>query len=226
MKIATWNLMRPNSKSVIRNAVYADTLNTIDPDIIILTETNSLISFGNKYFITTTEPLPKIHDDYEYADGENRVTILSKFPFARKFLTADKYTSVCAETSTPFGNLIVYGTIIGFLGGKHESFESDFEKQISDLDEISQHGNLCLGGDMNISFSGYTYPSHIVREKTKKIFERLSLTNLTGHFENCVLHTIISNKFLLNKKATAERLAFDKKITDHSLLTVSLSSFL
>src|ERR1035437_9605954 len=138
MKISAWNLMRPNSKSIERNAIYVDTLNQIDPDIIILTETNSIIDFGDKYFTISTKPLPKFKDGYPYEPGENRVTILSKFPFTTQFETADEYSNVCAKTSTPLGQLIIYGTIIGFLGGTKDPFASDLEKQTKDLTQIIQ----------------------------------------------------------------------------------------
>jgi hypothetical protein len=222
MKISTWNIMRPNSKSSNRNNIYIDTLNQIDPDILVLTETNSLIDFGNKYFKVTTLPLPNIHDGYPYQSGENRVTIFSKFPFTRKFQTVDSYSSVCAEILTPFGHLIIYGTIIGFLGGRKNPFITDLEKQAQDLTQISSQGHICFTGDLNVSFSGFPYPSRRVRKKMIDLFEGLLLTNLTTTLENSVIHTIISDSFLANKTSEITRVLFDKKITDHNLVTVNL----
>jgi hypothetical protein len=223
MKIAIWNLMRPNSKTIERNSLFLDTLNQIDPDIIILTETNSIIDFGDKYFSVSTKPLPKLLDKYTYKQGENRVTIFSKFPFVRQIPTADSYTSVCVETKTPLGQLIIYGTIIGFLGGLLEPFKSDLEKQTLDLTQLAKQGNVCFGGDLNIAFSGRAYPSKIVVENVTELFDNLDLTNLTKDFENSAIHCVISNSFLENKQVEKDRIRFDKKITDHNLITIILS---
>lgn len=224
MKISTWNLMRPNSKTVERNTIFCDTLTKTDSDILILTETNSLIDFGDKYFTVSTKPLPETHDGYLYQTGENRTTIYSKFPFIRQIPTSDIYTSVCAEASTPFGPLIIYGTIIGISGGKDDRFKNDLKGQTSDLTQLIQQGNLCLSGDLNVSFSGYTYPSQEIRKKVQDFFSSHSLTNLTGHFQDSAIHTVISSSFLRNRKIDKTRMLFDKKITDHNLVTVTLAT--
>ena len=223
MKISVWNLMRPNLKTVERNSLFIDTLNQINPDIIILTETNSIIDFGDKYFSVSTEPLPKLVDKYTYETGENRVTIFSRYPFVRQIPTADSYTSVCAETETPFGHLIIYGTIIGFLGGLLEPFESDLKKQTLDLTHLAKQGNICFGGDLNIAFSGRPYPSKLVVKSVSDLFDNLSLTNLTKDFNNSAIHSVISNSFLENKQVEKDQIQFDKKITDHNLVTIILS---
>ena len=215
--------MRPNLRTVERNSLFLDTLNQIDPDIIILTETNSIIDFGDKYFSVSTTPLPKLVDKYSYEEGENRVTIFSKFPFVRQILTADSYTSVCVETETPFGQLIIYGTIIGFLGGLIEPFQSDLKKQTLDLTKLVGQGNICFAGDLNIAFSGRAYPSKIVVKNISDLLDNLALTNLTKDFNDSAIHSVISNSFLENKKVEKDKVQFDKKITDHGLITIILS---
>ena len=223
MKISVWNLMRPNSKTVERNSLFLDTLNQIDPDIIILTETNSIIDFGDKYFSVSTTALPELVDKYSYEQGENRVTIFSKYPFVRQIPTVDSYTSVCAETETPFGQLIIYGTIIGFLGGLLEPFESDLKKQTLELTQLVGQGNICFAGDLNISFSGKAYPSKLVVKNVSELFDNLAMKNLTKDFNDSAIHSIISNSFLENIKVEKDRVLFDKKITDHGLVTITLT---
>lgn len=83
MKIAIWNLMRPNARTVDRNRLFINTINKIDLDIIILTETNSIIEFGDKYFSASTKSLPVKYEDFSYEAGQNRATILSKFLFKK-----------------------------------------------------------------------------------------------------------------------------------------------
>jgi hypothetical protein len=223
MKISVWNLMRPNSKTIYRNSLFVEKLNEIDSDIIILTETNTIIDFGDKYFSVSTKPLPKLFDKYIYEEGENRVTIFSKFPFIREIPTSDNYTSVCAETKTPFGQLIIYGTIIGYLGGLLEPFESDLKKQTLDLIQLSKQGNICFSGDLNIAFSGRAYPSKLVVKNISNLFDNLALINLTKDYTDSAIHRVISNSFMGNKKIEKKRIQFEKKITDHNLVTIILS---
>ncbi len=49
MKIATWNLERPNDSSKSRNTKIIESLNEVDADILILTETNTIINPGSAY---------------------------------------------------------------------------------------------------------------------------------------------------------------------------------
>jgi hypothetical protein len=133
MKLSLWNLMRPNSKTVSRNSIFLDKLTSINPDIIILTETNSIINPVKHYNSISTTPLPELYENIQYQPGENRVTIYSKYPILKQIPTADSYSSVCAEIATPYGPLIIYGTIIGSLGGLLDPFKSDLEKQTADL---------------------------------------------------------------------------------------------
>lgn len=224
MKISTWNLMRPNAKTGERNTILTESLHRTNADILIITETNSLIDdLGDKYFKLSTTPLPKVHDGYPFQPGENRVTILSKYPFIKQITTGDEYTNVCAEVASPFGNLIIYGTMIGFLGGMHVPFESDLEKQTLDFARIVQMGNVCISGDINVSFSGFPHPSYQARQDVNDIFNALSLKNLTGHFKDSVIHTIMNESFLADKKIETSRSGFDKKVSDHSLINVIIS---
>ena len=222
MKLSLWNLMRPNSKSVSRNSIFLDTLTSINPDIIILTETNSIINPGNQYNSISTTPLPELYENIQYQPGENRVTIYSKYPILKQIPTADSYSSVCAEIATPYGPLIIYGTIIGSLGGLLDPFKSDLKKQTADLIQISELGNICFCGDLNIAFPGRTYPSKIVQQKVSDLFDQLSMTNLTKGYKNNALHTVFSSTFLKNRIDNKEIQSFDKKITDHSLITVTI----
>lgn len=215
--------MRPNTNTVERNRLFLNTLNEIDPDIIILTETNAVIDFGDKYFSVSTTPLPGSFEGYNYKSGENRATILSKYPFVRQFPTADHFTSVCAEVDTPFGQLIIYGTIIGFLGGLLHPFQNDLQKQTTDLVELVKQGNVCFAGDLNISFAGRPYPGKRVVNQVSELFDNLALMNLTKNYENSALHAVISYSFIENKLVKTERVFFTKDMSDHSLVTLTLT---
>ena len=223
MRISVWNLMRPNAGSVDRNKLIIETLQKLDSDIVVLTETNSVIDLGEKYFSVSTLPLPEKIVNVTFKPEENRVTIFSKIPFEREIPTADSYTSVCAETVTPFGPLIIYGTIIGYLGGRLDPFKSDLEKQTLDITNLSQQGNICFAGDLNVAFSGYNYPSRPVAEDVAKRLEDLDLTIVTKDCKDSAIHAVISNSFLKGINYTKEELFFEEKITDHRLVTITLT---
>ena len=224
LKIVSWNLMRPNSQTVSRNIFFIETLKEINPDIVILTETNSIIDLGDEYSTLSTDilPEPETNDNIIYKLGENRVSIFSKNPFTRKLPTYNRFRAVCAETTTEFGTLIVYGTVTGYLGGKLDPFAKDFESQMKDLETFSKLGNVCYSGDLNITFSGYTYPSKIYREKAVLNFEKLSMKNVTENIKDSVIHIVLSNSFLEAKVPDATSVKYDEKLTDHNLIVLTL----
>ena len=222
LKIVTWNLMRPNLKTQSRNTFFHETLRNVDADIIVLTETNELINLGSNYFLSKTKQLPKNHEGFSYSEGENRTTIYSKFPFTRHFNTYDEYTAICSEVLTPFGHLIIYGTITGVTGGLDNRFRYDYEKQSIDIIEIGQKGNILVAGDFNTAFSGYPYPSHAIINEVDNFFEDNAIAVLTRNISDTVDHIAFSQQFLVNLKFETERLTFDKKITDHNLVSVTL----
>ena len=113
MKILTWNLERP--KKV--NQEILDKLDEYNADIVVLTETNTIINPGKGYATIATETLTKGHDGINYHSGENRTTIWTKYKIVVEHKTFDSYTAVCAQIETPNGSLNVYTTIIGVFGG-------------------------------------------------------------------------------------------------------------
>jgi hypothetical protein len=46
---------------------------------------------------------------------------------------------------------------------------------------------------------------------------------LTKDFNDSAIHSVISNSFLENKQVKTDRISFDNKITDHSLVTITLT---
>ena len=223
MKISVWNLMRPNASTIERNKLFLKTLQDIDPDIVVLTETNSVINLGDNYYSVSTLPLPDVIKDVKFKQGENRVTIFSKTPFVKNIPTADAYASVCAETLTALGPIIIYGTIIGYLGGKKEPFKDDLEKQFLDISSLAKYGNLCFAGDLNVAFSGSAYPSRLIVNDVSKRFDDLDLKIVTKDCKDSAIHAVISNLFINRFNYSKEELFFDKKITDHRLVTITMT---
>ena len=121
MRIANWNLQRLDKR---KNQLVLDKLVDINADILVLTETNSIIQLDN-YTCISTDLLPTDFDDIKYNVGENRVSILTKYKAKTRHKTFDSYTAVCSDIETPFGLLTVYGSIIGVFANRQPRFDND-----------------------------------------------------------------------------------------------------
>ncbi len=218
MKILTWNIERPKSE----NQSIIDKLVEIDAEIIILTETNSLIKLGKEYKFVATEILESGFEGIKYKTGENRTTIWTKYRIRSQNETFDNFTSVCAEIETPEGLLNVYGTIIGVFGGIGERFKSDLEKQLLDFENLSEEKLFCIAGDLNVTFSGRVYPSHDAKNKLNSAFEKLKLKNLTSEIENNVDHIVLSKSLIENRNVKIETWNHDKKLSDHIGICITI----
>lgn len=219
MKILTWNVERlKHSLENIRT-----TIESFNADIVVLTETSSKLQLNNTYKSIATKNLPENLDRIQYKNLENRTTIWTKYDFIKSYKTQDEFTSVCAEIDTEFGNLKVFGTIIGVLGGKGERFQSDLNKQILDFTSFTKTEFNCIIGDLNVMFSGYAYPSHHARNRLNATFDDLQMKNLTATIANNVDHIILSKSFLENKTINVELFNADKKLSDHIGICVTIS---
>lgn len=218
MKIINFNIERLLILSKLKSII--ELIESYDADIIVLTETNSkLIDLGNNYFAQHSKPLSKNQDNVNfYREGENRVSIYSKFPIKKRIQTTDEFTSLAIELETTFGNLIVYGTIVGIFGYSRDKdrFVKDFNEQESDFKKIFANKNFCLVGDLNISLSGWIYPSKEYRENLNNIINQFDLDKSTGNLDDNIDHILISKKFIKNREIQVEEFNSDKKLSDHS----------
>ena len=210
MKIATWNLERP-SKTSTRIPAIVTALKEINPDILILTETNEVIDLGSDYVCYhTSQP-----DETYYKPGERRTGIYSKYKAIEHIQTFKADTSICVKFQTPVGYLVVYGTIIGINGNRRKDFISDLDFQISDFQQIAQTSALCIGGDLNISFGDNYYFTKDGRQKLNNTFENLALTNLTASIPQNIDQLILSMSYLDEQDVQIQNWNTDKKLSDH-----------
>lgn len=220
MKIATWNLERLTKSSAKRNQTIINILSEINADILILTETNEIIQFSEtfnyKTFHSASAP-----ESY-YKEGEKRVSIYSKYDFATAFATFRDDTSICKKIKTLKGNLAVYGTVIGINGNRRKNFIPDLDMQIKDFENITQTENLCISGDLNMSFSDNYYYTKEGREKLNACFEKLSLTNLTANIPQNIDHIILPNSFIQDKRISIQTWNLEKKLSDHIGVAVDI----
>ncbi len=221
MKIATWNLERPKVSTKTRNAKIIEKLKGIDADILILTETNSIIHPGAAYTSFATPALP-LSKGPAHSVGENRTTIWSKYPGSKHLETYDDLTSICVGIQTPLGHLNVYGTIIGIYGNREESFKVDLKKQLEDWRKICAAGNICIAGDFNITFADNYYYTKEGRQKIKDCFSELSINNLTDQIPENIDHIAIATSFLKSSEIKTEVWNEDKSLSDHMGVCVVL----
>lgn len=220
MKIATWNLERLIKR---KNQLVLEKLYDLNADILVLTETNSIIHLEN-YMCIATDILPTNFDNIKYEAGEVRVSIFTKYKATTRHNTFDSFTTVCTDIETPFGLLTVYGSIIGVFANRQPRFDNDLNGQLADFEKIFPGRQVCFAGDLNVTFSGRPWPSKIARQILVEAFKTYGLINTTENISDTVDHIVLSNDFLENKRLEIESWNTDKKLSDHvgHLLTLTL----
>jgi endonuclease/exonuclease/phosphatase family metal-dependent hydrolase len=155
-RIATWNLERPKQNGWTKNQRRLNKIHEINADVWVLTETSEAIA------------LP---DDYEsiksctYGEGENLSTICSRWKRLSTIPTFDSNWAVCAEIDSPFGAMIIYGTVITYANDKGasgtakrwEEHRRSIQQHHEDWLRIQkQYPNhlMCIAGDFNQSRDG------------------------------------------------------------------------
>ncbi len=217
MKIATWNVERLKKKKYLPEILSE--IEKIDADILILTETDSQILPENYLYKTETKPLILVNSLAKIT--ENRVTIFSKFPIVVVFETYDHFATCSAEIETPFGKLVVYGTIVGVLGNRSQQFIPDLKKQMMDLQKFSDK-SICFVGDFNCSFSDNYYFTNEGRNLFNEHFKSLNLKNITAKIPENIDHIVISEKFIERFKIKISEFNLDKKLSDHKGIIAEL----
>ncbi|MCM1166515.1 MAG: endonuclease/exonuclease/phosphatase family protein [Lachnospiraceae bacterium] len=218
MKIATWNIERLKHKHDLADIVYS--CEKIQADILVLTETDEQVR-PNCDCCYQTPKLVEIQPDY-YKSTENRVTVFTKYKCVRQHTTYDKYTALCVELETEHGNLLVYGTIIGIYGNRNPNFTADLAKQIDDIQRLSAYGDICVLGDYNLSFCDNYYFTKQGRADVLQCFAENKITLLTKDRPECIDHIAISKRFTQGADIRIEEWNYDKSLSDHKGIAVSL----
>ena len=216
MRIATWNVERLKHKRDLEK--IKNICNELRADIFVLTETDEQINLNYKN-IFQTEKLP---DSNFYKQTENRVTIFTNYDAVKYYQTYDKFTSVCVELETEFGNLLIYGTIIGIYGNRNKNFKQDLLKQIEDFKILSEK-NICIVGDFNCSFADNCYFTNFGRENLLQTFSDFEIELLTKNSVECIDHIAISKKFLSDRKYNFAEWNIEKSLSDHKGIFVDIN---
>jgi endonuclease/exonuclease/phosphatase family metal-dependent hydrolase len=188
-KISTWNIERP-SPNTKKTGLAIKKILEVDSDIIILTETSNAVDLSSVY------PYSISTESYKRTPTEQWVTIWSKWQIIEQLKTIDNKRTVCGIIETPFGKVILYGTIIpyhmaGVSGVRYgnlnyktwEYHEKDLYSQSKNWSELINNNHelpLIVAGDFNQArFNGIGYGTKKVRELLTQILQELEMTCLT-----------------------------------------------
>lgn len=218
-KISNWNVERPKKNTYKTNLVISKILE-LNTDIIVLTETSNAVNLSDSFPYSTSTL------SYDRTPDEQWVTIWSKWEIVEEIKTFDNFRTVCAKIKTPFGKVIVYGTIIpyhmaGVSGVRYgnldykvwEYHEKDLYKQSEDWQRIkTKDCPLFVIGDFNQSrFNNQGYGTKRVRSILTDLLKKNDLTCVTeidfstnfltidprrGKIRNNIDHICISNSLI------------------------------
>jgi len=185
LRIATWNLDHAKNSSRPIDLQRAIILQK-KPDIIVLTETCEAVNLtGHGYQV--------VYPERKNSYGKYDAAIWSKYRIFRSFKTTDEELSVCALTSSPLGDVMIYASIIPYRDYKGADNNSkawvEHYKAIKHLGddlttlqrETSQTMPLFVAGDFNQTRddSQGTYGTKEGRQMLGEMLERNNLTCLT-----------------------------------------------
>ncbi|WP_417851499.1 endonuclease/exonuclease/phosphatase family protein [Thalassoglobus sp.] len=230
LRIATWNLERPQSVNEPRVAVQRERLKKINADVWILTEAHDQVSPGDKYEAIHSRKIPE-----GVYDGEHRTIIWSRFPVRKIIPTHDPESAVCVELETPMGDFLVYGTVLPYQhaatqgmsyysGGMkvkgRKGWELHYESiqrhqaDLKTLIERHPTHHICFGGDLNQSRDGKVWPwgrqwygTHHGRTLLTDCLEQSGL--------NCVTERDFNETGQLPSKSSVDHLCVSNSLTKH-----------
>ncbi len=216
MRIATWNVERLKHKKAHDRILRA--IEKVQADVLILTETDERVHPPYQYSVHTRRlceapaeyTLPSI-----YASSENRVSVFSIYPIVGEYETYDPYTAICPDIETPWGCLLLYGTIIGIMGNRRPSYKIDLLRQCDDIKRLSAVGDLCVCGDYNCSFADNYYFTNFGRNTLLQTFAETQIELLTKSQLECIDHIAISRNFISGDKISITEWNFNKMLLDH-----------
>ncbi|MCD7723271.1 MAG: endonuclease/exonuclease/phosphatase family protein [Clostridiales bacterium] len=203
------------------------TLTVRKADILVLTEADERIRLSGYSFCYSTMPpldheLPPYPMPVHYAPTERRVIIYSKYPCVRQYSTYDDTTAVCVKFETEYGNLLVYGSIIGIHGHRKPFFMDALHGQMTDLRKLTAGGRrICFLGDYNCSFVDNYYPSNTGKTSILECFAETGMRLLTADRSECIDHIAVSKSFIGTSEPSITEWNLDKKLSDHKGIAVT-----
>ena len=187
MRIATWNLDRPK-RSKRRRENLVKFMATIEADVWVLTETQHDLSPGNDFWRAAQSETAM---DLEADEHWTAIWVRNVIE-ATQLRTRDAKRTACLKIATSKGlPLLVYGTVLPWLGEPHVSLHSsevygaalaEQEKDWLEFRRLAPFARLCVVGDLNQDLlSGRHFYGSRARQKfLREALERSGMTCLTG----------------------------------------------
>ena len=181
-RIATWNLDHA-SRSNRPIQAQKEQINKIGADVLILTETCSDVELSDLYASSASSNPNRYQKHYS--------AIWSHWPLLQRFETYDDETATCVRVESPFGDLLIYGTILTYAGDKGPEGSSghwiehhnEIAKQGEDwtrIQKLTQGIPFIVAGDFNQARDGRgQYHSSKSIELLNSQLQRNSLACLT-----------------------------------------------
>lgn len=210
-RIATWNLERPCQKGWEKNQRRLNQIHAIDADVWVLTETNKAIELQGYEFVASSAcPWER------YEAGENLVTIWSRWKVLQPIETFDSLWTICAEVDSPFGAMLIYGTVIPYANyegnsgtaKRWEEQRRSIQQHHEDWLRLQQkypHHLICVAGDFNQS-----------RDQSGWYEDKQSVDMLTAALQDLSLVCVTQDNF--------QKKGLSRSTVDHICLPASLES--
>lgn len=156
MRIATCNLERPSLRSWKRLPRQRDRMTAINADLWVLTETRFSISPAEKHCSLHAPPHPTRRSDPD----ERWVSVWSRWPLQPTNLPPDPRGAVSAIVNSPYGDMIVYGTVLPWANDKGDDGQSPmWQVHYEQIEQQAEHWRtlrrlhpdapLSVAGDFN-----------------------------------------------------------------------------
>jgi endonuclease/exonuclease/phosphatase family metal-dependent hydrolase len=211
MRVATWNVERLKRRRDLSQ--IGEACNQAMADIFVLTETDFSLDVGFKFCSRTPPPSGEA---VSYRNTESRVSICTNYEIVKQHETFDEQTAICAELSTTYGNLLVYGVVIGIYGNRHNTYMEDLLRISADISRLAADGaSICVCGDFNCSFSDNYYFTKSGRITLEEMCRVNDIELLTLKQKECIDHIAISRSFLGAVEYRVAEWNADKMLSDH-----------
>lgn len=161
MKIGTWNVEYAAGDK--KNELRLKRLLQMNCDVWVLTETNADLDLSNAGFkpVRTTPRKPG-------RTGSCWTTIWSRLPVVKVVPTEDPNRTVAAILQAPFGELLVFGTVLPWHSDKGDkgtvkNWEEFYRvvplqgREWARLRKEHPDAEMCVAGDLNMNLGGPHY---------------------------------------------------------------------
>ncbi len=99
----------------------------------------------------------------------------------------------------------------------------NLDGQIKDYEKLFVgKEKICIIGDLNITFSGHTWPSKYARATLCDAFEKYTLLNITNIIDKNVNHIVISKSMISQQSYTSYSWNTDFKLSDHIGISIDI----